>query len=98
MSIANRPAIFIMEILRFGVMKSEIRNPKSEGNPKSEARSQRRSGNAQEARESICRRRRARNCFGIRHSEFFRHSDFGIRIWAIACFSETFDLLRFIPK
>ena len=56
MSVAATAAILIMEILRFGVMKSEIRMPNAERNPKSEARSQRRlgsPGNTQEAREGI---------------------------------------------
>ena len=108
MSTANRPAIFIMESLRFGVMKSEIRNPKSERIPKSKIRSS--SSHWPRAAVGRCLRGlpgRYRGWltrqpidmgFGLRTSGFLRHSGFGIRIYAIACFSETFDLWRLIPK
>jgi hypothetical protein len=74
-----------MEIFRFGVEKSEIRNPKSERNPKSKIRR----GSSHPSRAAVrrCLRGlpgRCRGCltrrpidvdFGLRTSGFFRHSD-----------------------
>jgi hypothetical protein len=87
-------AILIMEILRFGVMKSEIRIPKSERIPKSKIRS----GSSHQSCAAVGR------CFasflGVHgglpngHRRWLRASDFGLpssfvirhSICTIACF------------
>jgi len=68
-------------------LKSEIRNPKSEGNPKSEIRKEPRIRGNADALEPCCAvvgalraAWLARAAFGFRISDFLRISDFGFRI------------------
>src|SRR6266511_2959643 len=86
-------AILIMEIQRYGIMKSEFRNPNSERIPKSKIRSI--ASHPSRAAGGRCFRglpRRSRGWltrlpvdagFAVRTSGFFRHSSFVIRICSV---------------
>jgi hypothetical protein len=63
-------------------MKIENRNPKTERSPKPEIRNRIRTGHRDVVRAGAFAKTARLQFFGIRHSDFFRISGFGIRISA----------------